>query len=344
MNIQVKRRPERFAIISTAILENESLSWRAKGIFSYLISRPDGWTIRVQDLINRSTEGRDAVKSALKELRAAGYASLLQSRNDKGHIIGTTYQIYEQPINVQPADWKTVGRANRRTGKPSDGKPVDIVSTILTNTNPNNKEIKKGSERALFQSDTSPELFLKKYFSEDSLTLRAPGQPAKKTVDRWLQMYGETYLVEQLQKFEAYLQKPKNKKKSAKKIKSASSTINNWLKKEWIDCPIQRQTLEVFRQWWSTVIEAPFQFDSYQTSDDRRQLESFVDGMTKAGKDPVGQLRDALAKMPDFWKGKRLSSILKNFADISKPTGLRAKVGAGKQSATIQDLDWLEKI
>lgn len=59
--------------IPPAILTDSRLSWKAVGILCYLIGKPDGWIPRINDLINRHTDGEKAVQSGLKELEAAGY-------------------------------------------------------------------------------------------------------------------------------------------------------------------------------------------------------------------------------------------------------------------------------
>ena len=51
----------------------KALSWRAKGILSYMLSRPDNWKINKTDLYKRGKEGRDAMQAALNELKELDY-------------------------------------------------------------------------------------------------------------------------------------------------------------------------------------------------------------------------------------------------------------------------------
>ena len=62
---------ERFTIIDNRILENSSLSWAARGVLAYLLSRPDDWRIIVKDIQRRGDLGRDGVYALLRELRHA---------------------------------------------------------------------------------------------------------------------------------------------------------------------------------------------------------------------------------------------------------------------------------
>ncbi len=325
-------------ISDSAILETMRAMQGATGIVKIIHNNIDFYWMAHQKLCDELPILRikkDSMYRRIKKLIDKGYVN--QHPQNKA-LKATYYRITKRTESIfydfASTSEKNPIRIGNKSEVTSDENPKD------KNTIDNNTIYKKEQVSALFQSDTSPELFLKKYFNEDqnSVVLRLPGQPTQKTVDRWLQFYSENYLAEQLLKFENYLQKAKTKK-LREKIKSASSTINNWLKKEWIDCKDQRAVLEVFRSYWKQNIKAPFQFDRYQTSGDRLRLEMFVDGMKEAGSDPAERLRSALETLPDFWKGKRLSSILKNFADISKPAGLRAAIG--KESATIKNLDWL---
>lgn len=341
--IQIRRSKRRFAMIPTAILENSLLSWKAKGLISYLLSRPDGWKIRVSDLINRSTDGRDAVKTALKELRMIGHAEIVHNRNELGHIIGSNYLIHEDQIKTSiPTD----KRIFRRTDKPSDGKAVGIIKNHYNNKDYNNKEKKKvvTTNASLFVAPA--DLVLLKFLDSNSFLLRLPGQPSKKVLSRWLEIYEEQYLQEQFLKIESYYQKEKNSAKK-EKIKSISRTANEWLKKEWISDEGERKVLKVFRQWHEKNFSLPVQFDFYHSSSDRIQLALYTDGMSLSAKNPENCLQYMLNNLPTFWKGKKLSSILKNYINISTEIETKGSRTApisfqSKQSATVENMSWIQ--
>ncbi|NPV30747.1 MAG: hypothetical protein HPY58_14110, partial [Firmicutes bacterium] len=98
--IRTRKRKNPYAVIDKAFLSNVKLSWKAKGLLSYLLSKPDNWKIYVKDLINQSTDGRDAVYAGLKELEVQGYLERKKIRDDKGKILGYEYIIYERPANT----------------------------------------------------------------------------------------------------------------------------------------------------------------------------------------------------------------------------------------------------
>lgn len=94
----VKDKNNPYVIINKAIVEDDKLSWRAKGLWLYLMSRPDGWQVYEHDLMNKGTEGRDAIKTALKELETVGYIHRTRKRNKKGQLSSYEYEVYENPV------------------------------------------------------------------------------------------------------------------------------------------------------------------------------------------------------------------------------------------------------
>lgn len=53
------------------VIPDGVLSARAWGLYVYLLSRPDGWIIRVPHLQSVFTEGREAIYTALNEIHDA---------------------------------------------------------------------------------------------------------------------------------------------------------------------------------------------------------------------------------------------------------------------------------
>lgn len=108
--------------IKTKILEEQSLSYRAKGIYSYLVSRPENWKYNMQNLINTSTDGRESVQKGIKELEKIGLLKRIKSQNLKGKFVSWDWEIYDTysiPISTDE-------RENHQSEKPSNGKAVCI--------------------------------------------------------------------------------------------------------------------------------------------------------------------------------------------------------------------------
>jgi len=93
-----KARNHPFVIMDKRPLEDARLSFKAKGILAYLLSRPDDWVVRIADLCNHATDGPTAVRAAMNELASLGYAILRSIKEkDSGKMNGREWVIFENP-------------------------------------------------------------------------------------------------------------------------------------------------------------------------------------------------------------------------------------------------------
>ena len=67
-------------------LDNPALSWRAKGIHTYLMRFPTGWQLTLEDLQHASPCGRDALYATLNELHRFGYITHERKRSREGDL------------------------------------------------------------------------------------------------------------------------------------------------------------------------------------------------------------------------------------------------------------------
>jgi len=97
--IKVIKRESGYVQISNDVLSDKRLTWKAKGILVYLLSKPTNWKVQVTDLVKQSTDGEHAVRNGLKELRELGYANLRKVTDPKGQVSEWEYTIMEVPGN-----------------------------------------------------------------------------------------------------------------------------------------------------------------------------------------------------------------------------------------------------
>jgi len=103
----VKKRPNNFVMMDRGFLENEALSWKAKGILAYLLSKPDNWKVIIKDLVNHATDGKAAVYNGLAELKAQGHYAKIPVRDESGrrisHWEGTVSEVPMESLDITPS-------------------------------------------------------------------------------------------------------------------------------------------------------------------------------------------------------------------------------------------------
>jgi len=68
-----RNRENPYAQIYKRLLNDSSLSYKARGIAAYILSKPDDWSILICDLVNNSVDGEKSVRSGLNELKDKKY-------------------------------------------------------------------------------------------------------------------------------------------------------------------------------------------------------------------------------------------------------------------------------
>ncbi len=86
-----------YTVMSNHHLRNKSLTLKAKGLLSQILSLPDDWDYTLAGLSQINREKIDAIRQAVRELEEAGYIVRTRTRDAKGCLRGADYVIYEQP-------------------------------------------------------------------------------------------------------------------------------------------------------------------------------------------------------------------------------------------------------
>jgi hypothetical protein len=122
--IRNRKKDNPFVQINNTVLEDKRISWKAKGILAYLLSKPDDWYIRMEDIINHAPEGRDAVRVAMQELKKFGYAVIENtSMGKQWFVLEEPEPCPEKPSMAMPCPEKPrMGFANMAKSPPSNTK------------------------------------------------------------------------------------------------------------------------------------------------------------------------------------------------------------------------------
>ena len=102
MAIVRAKRKTNFTIIGNTGLKDKRLTLKAKGLLAYMLSLPDDWTFYETELTKHSKDGRDAIRSALRELEGAGYLVRNQERKDSGKFGQKEWKVWDEPLTDEP--------------------------------------------------------------------------------------------------------------------------------------------------------------------------------------------------------------------------------------------------
>ena len=95
----IRTKKERnYTVMDNTFLRDERLSAKAKGIFAYILYLPEDWCIYQSELVKHFSDGKDALRAAIKELETLGYISKEHIKDIKtGRFTHWQYTVNETP-------------------------------------------------------------------------------------------------------------------------------------------------------------------------------------------------------------------------------------------------------
>ena len=86
-----------YTVMSNYHLRDRSLSLKAKGLLSLMLSLPEDWDYTMKGLARICKDGIDSISGGIRELEAHGYLVRARVRNENGQLGSIEYTILEQP-------------------------------------------------------------------------------------------------------------------------------------------------------------------------------------------------------------------------------------------------------
>ena len=123
---------EHFTILPNALLRDTSISFRARGILVMMLSLPEDWQSYQTWIEEQGTEGREAIRSALKELETSGYLQRERVR-EKGKLMSFIWQWFDQPHDGNPASGNLTATKYPSVQKSKLSKAVSILDAEIYN-------------------------------------------------------------------------------------------------------------------------------------------------------------------------------------------------------------------
>ena len=132
-----------YTVMSNYHLRDRSLSLKAKGLLSLMLSLPEDWDYTMKGLARICKDGIDSISGGIRELERHGYLVRARVRNENGQLGSIEYTILEQPKEPAqtpaPIREKPI-RENPIQVKPMLDAPIQENPAQL-NTKEQNKEL-----------------------------------------------------------------------------------------------------------------------------------------------------------------------------------------------------------
>lgn len=159
-----------FTIIPNSLIEDNSLSDRARFLYVSLASKPDSWTFYTQQLSKTLGMHKDTFRKYRDELCSKGWIKAVKQKNTKGEFTSIDYHIYPTPNtnNEEIQKYSDVekrrnlrSRKNSATVNSGDGKnpPLNNKHSITKNINKkNNFNFLEKTKNSIVQNPNPREL------------------------------------------------------------------------------------------------------------------------------------------------------------------------------------------
>lgn len=166
-------KTKNYTVMSNYHLQDKRLSFKAKGLLSFILSLPEDWDYTIRGLAHFSSDGVWCVKNTLNELKKFGYlivTKLNPNKTDSGRY-EYVYDIFEQSQNEfeQPEKKSKTKKAKSRKPSSQASKTRGGFST-LEKTTLVNSTIEKTSLENRTQQNTEQPTTKKQLNTEKEIT------------------------------------------------------------------------------------------------------------------------------------------------------------------------------
>jgi len=259
MNIRVNRKS--YTTLSNYPIIDRNLSAISLGIFTYIMSKPDGWKAHKNEIYKRFsdasiTTSKNAIDQAFKELVNIGYVEIktIVTTNEKGQKIfnGREYVFNEEP--------KTVSENLPNSEDFGSSEIPDVGYNPTSKKVPHivNTDFKENTEKEKEKTDLIEK---KKYKSSENSTLVFPSEFSPQ-------------LIKTLNEFFEYKKEIKKPLKSQKSINALFNKITSDLKEYGEKTVIDSLYFGIANGWQGYYIKTNLNNNQKQNQNGIRTIES----------------------------------------------------------------------
>lgn len=172
-------KTKNYTVMANYHLRDISLSLKAKGLLSLMLSLPEGWDYTTKGLACICKDGVDSICSTVKELENAGYVQRRRLRNELGHLTEVEYTILEKPIRPASSENPPKKGTEPKRENPVLEKPVlgNPVLGIPEQVSPEQEEPEQENPAQLNIQESITEQLNKDLSSKDSFFPSAEAVP-----------------------------------------------------------------------------------------------------------------------------------------------------------------------
>jgi len=150
----INRMQEKYTIVANEILDNKELSLGAKGLYSFLLSKPSTWKFSYKGLISQLKEGEKTIRRFIKELVEIRVLIRIPLREENGLFKGWLWILHPTKEDLEnykdPTQNGTTKTGTTENGTSKNGtskKGTSLVITNTSNTKEENINIKEKKEK-----------------------------------------------------------------------------------------------------------------------------------------------------------------------------------------------------
>jgi hypothetical protein len=128
---KIKKFQNGYAQVPNSLLQDGNLSFKARGLWSYMQSLPEDWDFAIERIADTGKDGKTSVQTGIKELEDAGYLERKQIPVVTGgttmeyHLQLPTRETENRPLGNQPLD---IEITNKQETKKLQGASRPVVA------------------------------------------------------------------------------------------------------------------------------------------------------------------------------------------------------------------------
>lgn len=118
---------DNFTVVTNQLINDQTLSWAAKGVLCYLLSKPTDWQFFIGDIVKHAACTEYQVQKLIKELETAGYIKRYKDVKPGTNKLYWVWEIIIEKENLRQPEIATIVNC--------DGRKIVPYTNTNTDTN-----------------------------------------------------------------------------------------------------------------------------------------------------------------------------------------------------------------